>query len=266
MLPDNLDLSNQKAEQAILSTDQASSITLPQKTLDKLKSHPNKLTTKPFQSFFENTYLIDSNILQHNTIIKSQNGRMMMPVGTIIYANSSTTPSKNRYLIAPPPEELQGRRYSGYLIQPNGEAKWLKNKGNVSILKITKTQSEITKGNWLIPAHLINKKTPEEIYKLKQLIKGKVIGSTDTQINSAESHSVVINRGTSDRLKSGALVYFYTNTETSKDSNGNTVDIPGHLIGEGVIYRVSTSMSIALVLDSTEEIEKGTVISTHEYK
>ena len=255
-----------------LSTDHAAAISLPSQELDAIKNNPDGLSTKPFSNFFAPTYLVDSDKINHGTIIRSQSGRMLMTEGSIVYANSAQDmPHKfieGDYMVLSRPQKLEHHEaQSSYIVHPSGTAKLVGNHKSTAILKITDVQSEIMAGDWLIPLQEINTQLPKKMHYMKTPVSGEVIASTQDQTQTGESHSVVVNLGRNQDIKLGTLLYLKTEPTKSIDPNTQKmVELPGHLIGRAVIYRVSSSMGIALILDSQEEVTNGIIASTHEYK
>ncbi len=255
-----------------LSTDYVAAISLPAQELNAIKKNPEGLSTKPFRNFFTPTYLVDSDKINHGTIIKSQNGRMLMTEGSIVYADSTQgMPHKfvaGDYMILSRPQKLEHHEaQSSYIVHPSGTAKLVGNHKSIAILKIINVQSEIMSGDWLIPLQEINTQLPKTMHYMETPVSGEVIASTQDQMQTGESHSVALNIGRNQNVKLGTLLYLKTEPTKSVDPNTKkTIELPGHLIGRAVIYRVSSSMSIALILDSQEEITNGIIASTHEYE
>jgi hypothetical protein len=81
-------------------------------------------------------------------------------------------------------------------------------------------------------------------------------------IMSAQYHVVAINRGTRHGLEPGMVVSVWREGSAMRDRHSGRafsrrVQLPDERIGEMIVFRVWDTLSYALVMRSTEEMEVG---------
>lgn len=232
------------------------------------------INLKQYEKFFEENYFPASNRIPSGYIISTTKGLDLITPRDRVYATSSEPDpirfSKGDYLITTTEKAVYSdnddKHFTGTLLNPVGKAKFLKYKGELAVLEVTEAYQEIFAGSKLIPMNDIVTATPDYAYTTSEHLTGKVIYILNDQRLANEYSSIMINQGTKHGIKNGMVIYIYTTPTVQSPSlkPSAEITIPGSKIAKAVIYRTSPWLSIALVIDASEEIYTDYIVTTYE--
>lgn len=227
-----------------------------------------------YKHFFEENYFPVSGESPIGYIISSTEGHNVVTIRDKIYAASDDENknqfSKGTYLISNIEKAIyatkEKKKVIGKLLNPTGEAVWIKNNGDLAILEVTKNFEPIMAGSLLIPMSEVAAPIPEYAFTTTADISGKVSYILNDRYTANEYSSVMLDIGTNDGIKNGMIVYIYKKSSKYKDPRkpGREIDIPGSLVATAVVYRSSAKLSIALIINDIKEVLQGYEVSTHE--
>lgn len=125
-------------------------------------------------------------------------------------------------------------------------------------MTISNLNREASVGDYVIPNEIVSQKLPEQTFKMKSKITANVLEDVmNTNTFSSSYNSVLLNKGSADGLKVGAEMILYE-PETRTDG----FPVPPKYIGYGFIYRESRHYSIALIVNSLQEITSESMATT----
>jgi len=227
-----------------------------------------------YKHFFEENYFPVNDEIPTGYIISSTDGASVITTPDLIYASmtkkSNDKFQKGSYLISSIEKTIYSDKEKkiviGQMLNPTGEAEWVKNRGDLAILKVTKNFQEISTGNRLIPMKDVSSQLPEYAFNTSQEIKGKVIYILNEQYTASENSSVMLNIGSTDGVKNGMIVYIATEEliKPNPADIGSTIKVPGVPVATALIYRTTQKLSIALIINDKAAVFKNYNVSTNE--
>ena len=230
------------------------------------------INLQQYKHFFEEDYFPIKDSTPTGYIVSSVKGLNVITDLEKIYVipSNKKTFRKGTYLISSVDKTIysptDSKKVIGKLLNPTGEAVWVKNTGNLAVLEVTKIFEEIFSGNLLIPMKDVVSPLPEYAFKTTRLIKGKVIYILNDKFVASQYSSIMLNIGKNDGVKNGMLIYI--NAEDMQKTNPieptSKIKIPGRIVAKAVIYRTTKALSIALIINSKEEVLEGYSVTTNE--
>ncbi len=201
-------------------------------------------------------------------IIGSDDKHLILGEGNRIYVRGELDKERVRYTVFRPGKKLidpDTEQLLGYEAVFAGEAH-IDTYGDPAIGRLTKTQREVLIGDRLLPT---DKSKISNLYFPKipdRKIEGKVASLFDGIFGIAKFQIAVLNRGSRDGVEVGHILASFTKGDVVYDRydqiSSRDVQLPNERSGLIMIFRTFDEVSYGLVMESTNVIQVGDVVST----
>lgn len=238
-------------------------ITLKSKLIEQIDNIEEKLDhlyPAEYSKFFSNVYLLNDDELEDvATIYDSSEKRPVLAVNFNIFANKEYTARDNssNFIIISKPQPISMFNDDQKVFRL-GSAKYKFSYKDITSMIVTDLSREASVGDYIIPNDIVAEKLPEKTFKMEATITANVLEDVvNTRTFSSSFNSVLLNKGTADGLKVGAEMILYQ-PETRTDG----YPVPPKYSGYGFVYRTSNHYSIALIVNSVQEITSNSMATT----
>ncbi|APC92160.1 MULTISPECIES: OmpA family protein [Francisella] len=238
-------------------------ITLKSRLIEQIENIQNNLEhVKPaeYTKFFSNVYLLNNDQLNNvSRIYDSREKRPILGINFKIFADKQYTAAKDNsnFIIISEPKPISAFN-DDKKVYRLGTAKYDYTFKGITAMTISNLNREASVGDYVIPNEIVSQKLPEQTFKMKSKITANVLEDVmNTNTFSSSYNSVLLNKGSADGLKVGAEMILYE-PETRTDG----FPVPPKYIGYGFIYRESRHYSIALIVNSLQEITSESMATT----
>ncbi|ABI82331.1 OmpA family protein [Francisella tularensis] len=228
--------------------------------IDNIENNLEHVRPAEYTKFFSNVYLLNDNQIDNiSRIYNSREKRPILGINFKIFANKEYTAAKDNsnFIIISEPKPISSFN-DDKKVYRLGSAKYDYTFKGITALTITNLSREASVGNYVIPNDIVSQQLPEQTFKMKSKITANVLEDVmNTNTFSSSYNSILLNKGAADGLKVGAQVILYE-PETRVDG----FPVPPKYIGYGFIYRESQHYSIALIVNSLQEITNNSMATT----
>ena len=229
--------------------------------IDNIENHLKHVRPADYVKFFSNVFLLNTeqvdNIAQ---IYDSQEKRPTLSVNFKIFANKqypAKDDNEQSFNIISKPKPIESFN-SDTKVYKIGTAKYDYTFKGITALTITNLSREANVGDFVAPNNLVSKPLPESSFRMTSKITANVMEDVmNTNTFSASYNSVLLNKGAASGLKLGAEVIIY-----EPESRTDGFPVPPKYAGYGFVYRQSDNYSIALIVNSVQEISKNSMATT----
>lgn len=155
------------------------------------------------------------------------------------------------------PDDPDQKKILGYEVTYVGEVR-LDVQGDVAVMKVTNSKEEISVGDRLIKAN--NDTFINFIPRLPAgTVNGRIASVYGGLAEAGTYHTVVVNRGSSDGLEIGNVLFAYKAGRVIKKEDSNEPERKTPLLKAGnlFVYKIFPNMSYALLLDSSQSVQVG---------
>ncbi|AIT09352.1 membrane protein [Candidatus Francisella endociliophora] len=229
--------------------------------IDNIEHNIKHVRPADYTKFFANVYLLSNNQLEDTArIYDSREKRPVLGVNFKFFVNKEYIKKekgdfKFRIITDPKPISIFNGDKKVYKL---GDAKYDYVFKGITAMTITNLSREAAVGDYVIPNDLVDKKLPEETFKMKSKITANVLEDVmNTNSFSSTYNSVLLNKGSADGLKIGAEMLLY-----EPESRSDGYPVPPRYVGYGFVYRESDHYSVAMIVNSLQEITSDTMATT----
>ncbi len=248
---------------AHISLNQRVEITLKsklQEQIDNIENHLDHIRPANYTKFFSNVFLLnESQVDNIGKIYDSREKRPILGVNFKIFTKKQypMEEGKGNFNIISEPKPIAVFNKDAKVFQIGG-AKYDYTYKGITALTITSLTLEANVGDFVVPNEMVSKPLPEKSFRMTSKITANVIEDViNTNTLSANYNSILLNKGASSGLKLGAEVILY-----EPETRTNGYDVPPKYAGYGFIYRQSDNYSIALIINSVQEITSSSMATT----
>ena len=228
--------------------------------IDNIESNLEHVRPTEYTKFFSNVYLLDDNQLDNlSRIYDSREKRPILGINFKIFADKQYTVAKDNssFIIISEPKPISAFN-DDKKVYGLGTAKYNYTFKGITAMTISNLSREASVGDYVIPNDIVSQKLPEQTFKMKSKITANVLEDVmNTNTFSSSYNSILLNKGAADGLKIGAQIILY---EPATRTDG--FPIPPKYIGYGFVYRESQHYSIALIVNSLQEITSNSMATT----
>ncbi|MEA3466439.1 MAG: LysM peptidoglycan-binding domain-containing protein [Thermodesulfobacteriota bacterium] len=126
---------------------------------------------------------------------------------------------------------------------------------------ITKADSEIVRGNILLPAAA--QETTIALQRATQPIEGYIIAAHPEKLSFAQHDIFYIDKGNNDGLQVGnMLTIVRPRTATDLAIQNRNIVLPDTLLGRALVIKTDSTVSTAMILKSSQAIHHGDLVYT----
>ncbi|MBK2259365.1 OmpA family protein [Francisella philomiragia] len=228
--------------------------------IDNIEQNLKHVKPADYTKFFSNVYLLNGNEVDNvSRIYDSREKRPVLSIGFKIFADKEypqNVDNKNFIIISEPKPLSSFNDDTKYYRL--GTAKYDHTYKGITALTITNLTREASVGNYVIPDAIADQKLPSQTFKMNSKVTANVLEDVmNTNTFSSSYNSILLNKGATDGLKLGAEVILY-----EPESRADGFPIPPKYIGYGFIYRESNNYSIAIIVNSLQEITSNSMATT----
>lgn len=228
--------------------------------IDNIEQNLKHVRPADYTKFFSNVYLLNGNEVDNvSRIYDSSEKRPVLSIDFKIFADKEypqSVDNKNFIIISEPKPLSSFNDDTKYYRL--GTAKYDHTYKGITALTITNLTREASVGNYVIPDAIADQKLPSETFRMSSKITANVLEDVmNTNTFSSSYNSILLNKGATDGLKLGAEVILY-----EPESRADGFPIPPKYIGYGFIYRESNNYSIAIIVNSLQEITSNSMATT----
>ncbi|ORM39009.1 hypothetical protein A2G94_03595 [Francisella endosymbiont of Ornithodoros moubata] len=238
-------------------------ITLKSRIIEQIDNIENLLEhVKPAEyiKFFSNVYLLNDDQLNNvSRIYDSREKRPILGINFKIFADKQYTAAKDnsKFIIISEPKPISAFN-DDKKVYRLGTAKYDYTFKGITAMTISNLTREASVGDYVIPNNIVSQKLQEQTFKMKNKVTAHVLEDVaNTNTFSSSYNSILLNKGAADGLKVGAEIILYE-PETRTDG----FPVPPKYIGYGFVYRESQHYSIALIVNSLQEITSNSMATT----
>ncbi|MFV9925319.1 MAG: OmpA family protein [Francisella endosymbiont of Hyalomma scupense] len=228
--------------------------------IDNIENHLEHVKPAEYIKFFSNVYLLNDDQLNNvSRIYDSREKRPILGINFKIFADKQYTAAKDnsKFIIISEPKPISAFN-DDKKVYRLGTAKYDYTFKGITAMTISNLTREASVGDYVIPNDIVSQKLQEQTFKMKSKVTANVLEDVvNTNTFSSSYNSILLNKGAADGLKVGAEIILYE-PETRTDG----FPVPPKYIGYGFVYRESQHYSIALIVNSLQEITSNSMATT----
>ncbi|MFV9972302.1 MAG: OmpA family protein [Francisella endosymbiont of Hyalomma asiaticum] len=228
--------------------------------IDNIENHLEHVKPAEYINFFSNVYLLNDDQLNNvSRIYDSREKRPILGINFKIFADKQYTAAKDNsnFIIISEPKPISAFN-DDKKVYRLGTAKYDYTFKGITAMTISNLTREASVGDYVIPNDIVSQKLQEQTFKMKNKVTANVLEDVvNTNTFSSSYNSILLNKGAADGLKVGAEIILYE-PETRTDG----FPVPPKYIGYGFVYRESQHYSIALIVNSLQEITSNSMATT----
>jgi hypothetical protein len=196
-------------------------------------------------------------------IVNSSDQRINYGANDHLYLKFKTPPDDGEvfdvYRTGDPVRDPRTGKLVGYLINDLGQVEVTSHSGDIYRGLVVNSFEEMSKGDRLKPAHIINTRIVPEYPK--QPLVGEVMYLRNDSSEVGQHQIIGINLGLREHLKAGTVLSIHRAGRMVTDPvTGNPTRLPEEKIGEIIVLVPQEDASIALVTESTNPIHIGDAV------
>ena len=238
-------------------------ITLKSKLLDQIdniETNLGHIRPANYTKFFSNLFLLNEKQVENIAkIYDSREKRPVLGINFKIFANKQypTEDGKRAFSIISAPKPIASSNEDSKVYKI-GSAKYDYTFKEITAFTITNLSREASVGDFVVPNDIVSEPLPEKSFRMASKITANVMEDVmNTNTLSASYNSILLNKGAASGLKLGAEVILY-----EPESRTDGYAVPPKYVGYGFVYRQSDNYSIALIINSLQEIGKNSMATT----
>lgn len=229
--------------------------------IDNIEHNIKHVRAADYTKFFANVYLLSDQQLDNTSrIYDSRDKRPVLGVNFKFFVDKEYLKKdndNNKFHIVTDPKSISAFN-DDKKVYKLGDAKYDYTYKGITAMTITNLNREAAVGDYVIPDDIVDAKLPEETFRMKSKITANVLEDVmNTNSFSSTFNSVLLNKGKTDGLKIGAEVLLY-----EPESRTDGYPVPPRYVGYGFVYRMSNHYSVALIVNSLQEITQDTMATT----
>ena len=214
--------------------------------------------------------VIDEQVLADSAyVLDSRNNHLVSSIDSVLYVRKLDTSTGNgRYQIFRPNKPLidtASGEVLGYEALYVAEAK-LERKGDPASLRVTSSAREILRDDRVLPIDNSNMERDFFPRAPKTKVSGRIISLLDGISQLGQYHTVAINLGLRDGVKTGNILVAERTGKVVVDRNEEEanfqVKLPDERIGLIMVVRAYEKMSFALIMEANEPIRMNEIVRT----
>lgn len=213
-----------------------------------------------YTKFFLNLFLLNEKQVENIAkIYDSREKRPVLGINFKIFANKQypTEDGKRAFSIISAPKPIASSNEDSKVYKI-GSAKYDYTFKEITAFTITNLSREASVGDFIVPNHIVSGPLPEKSFRVASKITANLMEDVmNTNTLSASYNSSLLNKGAASGLKLGAEVILY-----EPESRTDGYAVPPTYVGYGFVYRQSDNYSIALIINSLQEIGKNSMATT----
>ncbi len=236
----------------------------PQQIREKKKVTPKVLTiSRP--EFKRTGFISEEEFRGSGVIIGSKEGNITLGEGDEVYVSlAEGVRVGKRYLIVEPLKEVKhprtGKRM-GYMVEPVGVLRVTAQGKETYIGRIERSYREIFKGARLTTFEPPIKEVP--IREKAPFVEATIVAALEDKITLGKRDIIYIDKGASDGLEVGNILYIYREMERVYDPlKKRKVAPPPVYAGKGILIDVQGKVSALYILSSNRDIYRGDIVIT----
>ena len=216
------------------------------------------------RAFTKSPHVVTTDELENAAyVLGATDQRLASANGDDIYARGFANKPQETYSVFRPSEPLTDPdtgEILGYEAKRVADAELVRG-GDPATLRLFNSTQETLKGDRLVTKHELRMDNLVPV-AVDLSLQAKVISLYDALARAAQHQVIVLNKGRSTGLESGAVLEIVSGSTAVFDERGNNgkgeyVELPEYVKGNAIVFRTFDRVSYAMILEASHTIEIG---------